>query len=403
MSRIALVSDVHAFTPTPDAARFRDGDPSWARTLPDQFEEDRGPFQALARTIKEDGLQADLVLCCGDMGDKADIDGVRFTWGWLETLRRRLGAEFVIGTTGNHDVDSRNVSGRNDPMHCVRALQPPFPMDDPAIRASYWERNVAVFETGDLAVLIINTAAEHSSAEMAMRGRLTEHTLDAIGRAVREVKASERIALVHHHPYRHDAIDWEDNSELEGGPELLRLLEDDGDWLVVHGHRHYPNIAYAAGGSRAPVIMAAGSFSAMLYPELGARVRNQFHIVDVQAPGSVVGTTGLIGSVRSWEYSPATGWARPNSQEGIPDGAGFGFRGSVSDVADTVANFVRASEDSFITLGDVIAAKPYLGFVLPRDRGQVFQQLEERGVHVYPTANNYSVLADEVFLKGVLA
>lgn len=403
MTRIAVISDVHAFTPVPDRAPFQDGDPSWARTIPDQFEEDRGPFQALTRAIQEEELRADLVLCCGDMGDKADIDGVRFTWGWLETLRRRLGAELVIGTTGNHDVDSRNKSLRGDPMHCVRVLQPPFPIDVTDLRSSYWDRNVALYESGDVAVLIVNTAAEHETPELATRGRLTQQTLDTISETLKEVKASERIALVHHHPYRHDAIDWKDNSELEGGPELLRLLERDGDWLVLHGHRHYPNIAYAAGGGRAPVIMAAGSFAAMLYPELGARVRNQFHIVDVEAPGSVAGTTGMIGTIRSWEYSPANGWGRPNSQEGIPDGAGFGFRGAVADVVDTIVDFVRASDESYVTLGDVVVANPRLKYVLPRDRGQALALLADYGVSVYPTANSYSVLADELFLRSVTA
>jgi 3',5'-cyclic AMP phosphodiesterase CpdA len=403
MTRIAVFSDIHAFAPRPDGVGLQDGDPSWARTIPDQLEEDRGPFQALARTIENEALQADLLLCCGDMGDKADLDGVRFTWGWLETLRRRLRAELVIGTTGNHDVDSRNQSGRGDPMHCVRALQPPFPMDVPAPHSDYWERNVALVETGDTAVLVVNTAAEHSSPELAKRGRLTQQTLDTVRDTIADIKGSERIALVHHHPYRHDAIDWKDNSELEGGPELLRLLEDNGDWLVIHGHRHYPNIVYAAGGTRAPVILAAGSFAAILYPELGARVRNQFHIVDVQPPGSIAGTAGMIGSIRSWEYSPANGWARPISQEGIPDGAGFGYRGSVADVADTIERFVSASDDSFVTLGDVIVTNPSLRYVLPRDRGHVLEQLASRGVLVSPTANSYSVLADEVFLKGVVA
>ncbi|WP_081912874.1 metallophosphoesterase family protein [Mycolicibacterium neoaurum] len=402
MTRIAVLSDIHAFRPAAGRDRFLGGDPSWARTIPDRFEEERGPFQALGRTIEHENLKADLVFCCGDLGDKADTEGIRHSWSWLETIRRRLDAELVIATTGNHDVDSRNTSGRDDPMHCTRVLQPPFPIDVPATRSEYWDKNVALYSSGDVDVLIVNTSAEHSTEEMAQRGRLTEETLRVIQDCVDQAKSEKRIALVHHHPYRHDAIDWRDNSELEGGPEFLRILEDDGDWLVIHGHRHYPNLVYAAGGGRSPVILAAGSFSAMLYPELQSRVRNQFHLVNLEAPGNVPGTSGIIGSVRSWEYTPSTGWARPISQEGIPDGSGFGFRGAVDDVAERVAAYVKASPERYVVFEDVISANPELRYLIPRDRRQVIERLAAHGVSVSPTVNNYSVPSNEIFLKDVL-
>lgn len=401
MIRIALFSDIHAFRPDPQADRFRQGDPSWARTLPDRFERDRGPFQALEQLIRERQLKADYVFSCGDMGDKADIEGIRHSWSWLETFRRRLDASLVIGTTGNHDVDSRNKSGTDDPMHCTRVLQPPFPIDVDGIRDQYWEKHAVLYSEGDLEVLIVNSAAEHANEDLAQRGHLTEETLREIESCVSKAKGKIRVALIHHHPYRHDAIDWTDSSELDGGPELLRILEDNGDWVVVHGHRHYPSLTYASGGLQRPVILASGSFAAMLYPELQARVRNQFHILELEAPGSVPDTSGVIGTVESWEYSPSAGWTAPVSQEGIPDGSGFGFRGNAQDAAKEVAGFVRASPETFVTLRDVIEALPKIRYLTPRDRKQILGALGGYGISVAPSVSNYASSADEIFFKDV--
>lgn len=401
MTRIAIFSDIHAFRPDPNAARFRQGDPSWARTLPDRFERDRGPFQALERLIREQRLTADFVFSCGDMGDKADLEGIRYSWGWLETFRRRLGAGLVIGTTGNHDVDSRNQSGTGDPMHCTRVLQPPFPIDIDHIRDHYWNKHAVLYSEGDLEVLIVNSAAEHSTEELAQRGHLTEETLREIESCIANAKGGIRVALIHHHPYRHDAIDWTDASELDGGPELLRILEDSGDWLVLHGHRHYPSVTYASGGSQRPVILASGSFSAMLYPELQARVRNQFHIVNLEAPGSIAGTSGIAGTIQSWEYSPSAGWTPPVSQEGIPNGSGFGFRGDAHGAAEEVAEFVRSSVDTYVTFRDAIDEAPKFAYLTPRDRKLVLDALGAHGVSVSPSVNNYASSADDIFLKDV--
>ncbi len=394
MTKIAIISDIHAFQPEAGALPFREMDPSWARTLPGATEESRGPFQSLEALIKREGLDADYVLCCGDMGNAADPQGILFAWGWLQTIRARLGADWLIGTTGNHDVDSRDIYKTGVPTMSTRALAPPFPTDDEDVRDAYWADNVALHDMGDLDVVVLNTSAGHNDPALAKRGLVDAATLIKLEETVARTTKEKRVLLAHHHPYRHDAIDMDDYSALDAGPEVLKILQSNGPWLVVHGHRHYPNLVYAAGGVQAPVILAAGSFSARLYPELATRVRNQFHLIELDDPGAVDGTSGAAGRVRSWEYSISGGWAQPKSDEGIPDRSGFGYRDDLENAADIVVN---ASSDRFVQLEDVFDAHPSLRYMLPTDRRDMLALVGKTGLNVNPS-QHYSLLPSEIFL-----
>ncbi len=140
MVRMAVISDIHAFEPAAGATD-RTGDPSWVRTT-DGPEARRAPFSIARTADRDEELAADYLICCGDMGDKADAAGIAHAWGWLETLRRRLDAQLTLATTGNHDVDSYDVSRRHDPRVFIRSLQPPYPVDRAALVDEYWQRHV---------------------------------------------------------------------------------------------------------------------------------------------------------------------------------------------------------------------------------------------------------------------
>lgn len=323
------------------------------------------------------------------MGDKADRAGIAFTWGWLESIRRLLGADWTVAATGNHDVDSRDVENRNDPTNAVRALHPRYPVDDETRRNEYWTHNFTVMPYKNAHIAILNTCAHHSDPTAAERGWISDETLEYIKRKVDTLDDKVRILICHHHPFRHDAIDRDDYSEADGGPELLRILEDCGDWLVIHGHRHYPTISYSSGTSRSPVILAAGSFSAMLYPELSTRVRNQFTIIDVEGVSPVAQTSGIAARIRSWEYNFARGWVAPQSLEGIPDFAGFGCRVNPSDAAESIHSTLRTIVPSgaFIRLCELFANNPHLEFLSPRDREICIEELRKLAcVSVSPDA-----------------
>ncbi len=149
------------------------------------------------------------------------------------------------------------------------------------------------------------------------------------------------------------------------------------------------------------MIFAAGSFSAFLYPELQTRVRNQFYILDVDTPGTVSGTSGIAGRIRAWEYNAAFGWVQPQSDEGIPDSSGFGFRGSVAHAASLIAdNLKKETSGSFVALNTLLALSPELYYLLPMDRTHVLAKLASDGITVSPK-KNYWTRGDEIFLRMV--
>jgi hypothetical protein len=70
------------------------------------------------------------------------------------------------------------------------------------------------------------------------------------------------------------------------GQFLLDLLayDSNGDWVVLHGHKHCPKISYAAGGVTSPIVFSCGSIGAKLYPELNGNVRNQWYLLEFSSP-----------------------------------------------------------------------------------------------------------------------
>ena len=64
--RMAILTDLHAYSNAPTSP------PSWISLRNDQNNPAENPFAGLKHLIVENGLTADAVICCGDIGDKAD-------------------------------------------------------------------------------------------------------------------------------------------------------------------------------------------------------------------------------------------------------------------------------------------------------------------------------------------
>jgi hypothetical protein len=354
--RIAVLSDVHAYS---TASKTR---PSH---LPVNAPEDRPrqhPFVSLVNLIADEELSADVLLCCGDMGDKADPDGIRFTWRWVNTIAAALEPKYVVGTAGNHDVDSRGLYTPDDAMATLGALVPrfPIPLDD-GLCDSYWARGFALIEDADYRVAVLNSSAHHGNEDEAKHGKVSEHLLAELEAAL---KASGprpiNVLACHHHPFRHGDIDQLDYSAMEGAPELLNLLGSGeyGHWLIVHGYKHHPRLRYASGTGAAPVILSAGSFSAELYLELQTRARNQFYVVELDAGAAGQLGLGLAGQVRAWDWVAAKGWDLAARRSGLPAHGGFGYRAAGDVIASDVADLVAVSQTGYMTWQEVTARHP---------------------------------------------
>ncbi len=380
MLTIAVLSDIHAYS-KPLETR-----PSH---LPVDAPEDRPrqhPFVSLTSLISDRKLSADVVLCCGDMGDKGDPDGIRFTWGWVNRLATVLAPKYVIGTAGNHDVDSRGLFTPDDAMATLRGLVPRFPIpSDDSLCDSYWARGFAVIAEPDYRVVLLNSSAHHVDAAEAEKGKVSEQLLADLEVALTATGSRPiNVLACHHHPFRHGDIDHADYSAMEGAPELLNLLGSGrfGHWLIIHGHKHHPRLRYASGTGAAPVILSAGSLSAELYLELQTRARNQFYIVELDAGVASQLGLGLAGRVQAWDWVAAKGWDMAARRSGLPARGGFGYRSAGDVIAADIAGLVAASQTGYMTWQEVMAQRPRLDYLLPEDTDSLCDSLQTRGFKV---------------------
>src|SRR4051812_36651506 len=98
MVRIAVASDLHAVEAGSQDSFLIAGAPRrpWKQH----------PIEALRRLIVEEGITADYLVCPGDFTNQCSLLGFRTGWEAILEIARYLRAD-VIGTLGNHDVDSR--------------------------------------------------------------------------------------------------------------------------------------------------------------------------------------------------------------------------------------------------------------------------------------------------------
>ncbi len=283
---VLAISDIHAIEGDPfgvDAVSYYSADPSFAAF------DTRNPFRTIPKILKEAGLAVDWVLCPGDLADRAQPVAQSAAWRSLETLRQKLKARLLVGTVGNHDVDSRLNFSEFDVKGSLQSLSPFFPGLGEGLCDFYWSRNFAIHEDDGVLLLVLNSSAFHGinsdhgaaggvSLKEYEHGRVSSRTIAAIRQHLAGKQYKLKILLTHHHVYENDSIFPKDYSKMENATALLDALQDvsGGNWFVLHGHQHYPCVTYGHGDSASPVIFSAGSFSRRLN-DLSAASANQFY------------------------------------------------------------------------------------------------------------------------------
>jgi 3',5'-cyclic AMP phosphodiesterase CpdA len=369
--RIAVLSDLHAYDHVPGEP------PSHLCVLDPEDQPGKHPLAALEHLIEASALTCDLLLCAGDIGDKANPGGIQGAWKWLIRLKEKFSATIVAATPGNHDVDSRYVYNKFDAKGVLQSLSPPYPLpfESEDTNDRFWSRNFVVLNRADFRLVLLNSSAFHGAAEKEIHhGRVSAHTLAALrARLTQSTAPPINILLCHHHPLLHQELDEPDYEVMQNGQLLLDMLGElsFGRWLVIHGHKHHPKIAYAPGGASAPVVFSAGSFAAHLYPTLSTRVRNQFYVIEL--PHQRYDELGFVGSIRAWDWAAGLGWLPAQSQgSGLPYYAGFGVKTDPILIAGQISKRMIKEVSSW---SDMRAELPHIDFLLPRDLSDVLELL----------------------------
>jgi len=380
--RIAVLTDCHAFTGHPGQSGNA---PSWLDLSLNQSDPGANPFAGLEQlAAQDDTVRADIVLCCGDMGDKANPEGLQYVWREVNKLKILLGADLVLGTAGNHDMDSRHVYNDHDAKGQIQALQPLFPVDDERRWLEYWAKNFTILRHGEVRIVLLNTAAYHGYAKDPTKpefthGRISEGTMT---RLINELAADgpcvANLLVCHHHPFKNNRIIDEDYSEMTNGDRLInRMVEAKlGPWMVIHGHKHDARIFYAFGSSSAPTVFAAASFAARAYPNQIGQTHNEFYIVDLEIPAAPGAATSLKGRIRAWNWTYTNGWRKPQVGEGLGPNSGFGSRSDIADLAEQMAATLASNAGQTVSWEHIERLHSTVRYLIPDDLRALIHQLQ---------------------------
>jgi hypothetical protein len=359
--RLAIVSDLHAY-----AIVDKNPKPSHFRVTDAEGEPGENPMAGLSQLISREVMRADLVLCPGDLGHQAQQVAIQYAWSALRKLKGHLGADQLIATAGNHDLDSRYLVNQYDALEFLKHLSPPFPFDDEALNDKFWSRHFVILEGESYRIVVLNSSAYHGvGGKEIEHGRIADITLAKLREALAATTPKPvNVLLCHHHPQQHMEVDLGAYDVMENGQLLLDILGTGklGRWLVVHGHKHHPKLAYASGGGSSPIVFSAGSLCASLYDKLQTVARNQFHRISIAL--DKIQTLGLVGIVESWDWASGEGWAPAGATSGLPAVCGFGFRVDPLLMADRIAAAVTGD---FAEWSAIRHAMPEVDYLVPQD------------------------------------
>ncbi len=366
--RALVVSDIHA---VPDSKPTRS---SWA-----DMSDPNNPIEVLGDYLQAKGVTADVVLCPGDLGHQAHPAAATWAWQRLQTIGAAVGANHVIATTGNHDIDSRHQNHSLDPSNHLKGLVPHFPLASTA--ADYWAYSMGLVVENGWRIVTLNSCFHHNATESEHeRGRIEEPIISQLDGKLTATDAGTdvNILLCHHHPMPHTELDLEDASAMFGGDRLLDLLDRDrhGRWLVLHGHKHFPWVRYAPGSSISPVLFSAASAGVLIHDPLITRVRNQVHLIEFDTAQTAAIKLHMAARFESWLWAFGTGWQPSPMGNGLPGRGGFGFRVDLRDLAQRIAaeHFHRGAKVLHGT--DLEGIEPRLPYLAPIDIQPLSEILE---------------------------
>jgi predicted phosphodiesterase len=334
----------------------------------------KNPIEALKVLILKETVTTKLLLCPGDISDKADSQGLISGWNFLSEIKTALSAKTLIATTGNHDVDSRKMNG-NAPFQALKDSINNYPIDDNEDACkSFWADGFCLYTDENYAVLIYNSSQFHTDKDEAAKSEIKATTLEKIEKAIGNLPKGIRykVALSHHHPLKHSNVTYKDGDVMERGDEFLEILSKHNFQIFIHGHKHEPRLRY---NNKLPVF-CAGSFSSLMnLADTGAR--NLFHTIHLKP-------NEQKGIIKSWEYSPYNGWQLKNDTL-FPCITGFGNLENINELAKSCATWFKGNGKEFDYYKNLVDQFPDIQFLIPEDQTKLHELLlKEYSIELIP-------------------
>lgn len=387
--RIAIMSDIHADE--------RENQDTRVFVEPQSPRAGQYPLTDLENLVSAQRLRSDYLLLPGDIANKANAEGLQYGWRRSHAIAAELGAR-LLATAGNHDVVTHSFAP--DPAATLKDLLPSFPTGDPSLDAHYWERGWSVVEAPDHRIVILNSTADFPSYPVDVvqdsdrdayfkfvdRGGLGPNVEAELESYLASAEPKLNLLLVHHHPLEHQLRSHLQDTygPMRRGGELIELLTRayaTGRWLVVHGHKHIPQLANATStSSNGPIMICAASLGAKIWDPVNTVARNQFHIVEVDADLDG-GGPGLLGTVRSWTWGVGIGWYRSERLgSGLPGLAGFGSTIEPRVLLARINESVPQAPGMFVQRHELLRTVPELPYLMPEDEAMLEEMASGSGL-----------------------
>jgi len=362
---IAIVSDLHC----------RHGKESQISThlyteLPRNPKEHH-PVESLKLLIKKDNITSDILLCPGDISDKADDQGLSTGWGFISEISKELNSYFYTSSVGNHDVKSRDTSNKN-PFSYITSFNDDFPINDGALKDSFWstEKSYFVYEDEKFILLNFNSSYNHIDKENALLSKITDEIISKMKHELLEKKIGNKylIALFHHHPKPYANIEqlYKDGDIIDRGDKLLEMLNELNFDLVIHGHKHIPKLDFFI--SRLPVF-CSGSFSSLMNIK-DVSGKNTFHLIKLSKKSGF--TQGLINT---WEYTKGHGWMKAVNDIFFPWTTGFSKKLDLDDLESKIANWLSKKEKPLGYFSELVEDIEGINYLIPNEQDELTKKL----------------------------
>ena len=388
--RVAIISDLHAdHRENPDTRVYVE--PAVSR---------RGlhPIFDLEAFVTQEQLSADYLLLVGDTANRANAEGLQYGWRRANLIARQLGAR-LIATPGNHDVVTRESASDHAVM--LKNLLPTFPTGNESMDAEFWRSGWCVVESDDHRILVLDstadfppypTGATDGSQELSNylsfvnQGGLRPEVEAELENYLAHAPRKLNVAMLHHHPLEHQLHTYMQDGygPMRRGGELIELFTrfpSAGRWLVVHGHKHIPQLVSATTiSTNGPFVLCAASVGAKIWDPVNTVTRNQFHLVEVRLDPADP-NIGLAGSVMSYTWGFGNGWHQSEQTgSGLPGSAGFGNSIEPAVLATRIDAAVPSEAGAFIWYTDLLNTVPQLPYVMPGDWDLLEDEVNAHGI-----------------------
>lgn len=355
------------------------------------------PLNDLHEFVVDRALNVDVLVAPGDIANQADTIGLQYAWRKLNGLASALGAE-LVGSPGNHDVITHSEAPDRTVM--LRNLLPTFPTGIADKDEEFWQDGFCIIENSSHRLLILNSTTDYpdypvgASREsdewrdyetMIDRGGFPVEMEELLNARLQGLSQKINVAVLHHHPQEHQLSEFlkDTYGPMRRGDELIATLNrhvNAGRWLVIHGHKHIPQLVHAGGIPGANVVfLGSASLGAKIWDHANTRARNQFHIVDV-TDDSAPNLGSMRGTVRSFVWSSGLGWHDSvSSDSGLPASTGFGCVDDHRDLGDQVIAHMDENSLPMCDFQDVLAAVPRIEYQTPDHFSLLEGYLYDRG------------------------